>query len=375
MMRNGNLWYEANILRVKKDGKYGLINFEGIELLPCEYQTIYAIKGVKNSLIVIKDGKQGLASSTGDLIIVAECKEVKAISKNYADGYIVQNEDGQFGVIDSNKKTVLEIKYEDIATATGNDAYLVKESGIWKVVNKKGADLFTFSYDEAKQMNLNNIVVKKESKYGVIDYEGKEIIKPEYDDISYISGDNYIAKKDDKYGVINSENETIVDFEYTSLYYRADADFIEAEKEATETIILDKNLETKITGIISEVNIEKGYIRVREGDEYKYYNFKFEEKDAKDVLTGNTLFLSKKNGKYGFVDKDGKVAVDYIYDDATEQNRFGYAAVKQNGSWGSINKEGKVVLEPSRNLEESYIIDFIGKWHLAEELNMKYYIK
>ena len=28
-------------------------------------------------------------------------------------------------------------------------------------------------------------------------------------------------------------------------------------------------------------------------------------------------------GKYGFVDKNGKVVVDYIYDDATEQNEYG----------------------------------------------------
>ncbi len=41
-------------------------------------------------------------------------------------------------------------------------------------------------------------------------------------------------------------------------------------------------------------------------DEYKYYNFKFEEKDSSQVLTGNKLFLSKKDGKYGFVDSTRK---------------------------------------------------------------------
>lgn len=41
-------------------------------------------------------------------------------------------------------------------------------------------------------------------------------------------------------------------------------------------------------------------------DEYKYYNFKFEEKTASSLLTSNTLFLSKKDGKYGFVDNARK---------------------------------------------------------------------
>ena len=34
-------------------------------------------------------------------------------------------------------------------------------------------------------------------------------------------------------------------------------------------------------------------------NEYKYYNFRLEEKTSQDIFTTNTLFLSKKNGKYG----------------------------------------------------------------------------
>ena len=33
--------------------------------------------------------------------------------------------------------------------------------------------------------------------------------------------------------------------------------------------------------------------------------------------------------------KDGIVIVDYIYDDATEQNRFGYSSVKKRWKMGS----------------------------------------
>ena len=53
---NGNLWYESGVLRVKKDGKYGLINYKGEELLKCEYNKIESLKGVTNSLIIEKDG-------------------------------------------------------------------------------------------------------------------------------------------------------------------------------------------------------------------------------------------------------------------------------------------------------------------------------
>ena len=83
--------------------------------------------------------------------------------------------------------------------------------------------------------------------------------------------------------------------------------------------------------------------------------------------------MKKENGKYGFVDKNGNVVVDYIYDDATEQNEYGFAAVKQNGLWGSINSEGKNVIEPKYNLDNNLLVDFIGKWHLCEDVSMNYY--
>ena len=55
--KNNNIWYESNVLKVQKDGKYGLIDLKGKELLPCQYEQISAIEGIKNTLKVQKDQK------------------------------------------------------------------------------------------------------------------------------------------------------------------------------------------------------------------------------------------------------------------------------------------------------------------------------
>ncbi len=72
--------------------------------------------------------------------------------------------------------------------------------------------------------------------------------------------------------------------------------------------------------------------------------------------------------------KIGKVIVDYIYDDGTEQNSSGYAGVKKDGKWGSIDINGKVSVEPKYNLDKNSKIDFIGEWHLGEDENANYYL-
>ena len=55
------------------------------------------------------------------------------------------------------------------------------------------------------------------------------------------------------------------------------------------------------------------------------------------------------------------------------QNQYGYAAVKSNGKWGAIDSEGKVVVAPQYYLLQNTVVSFIGKWHLAPDLNANYY--
>ena len=85
------------------------------------------------------------------------------------------------------------------------------------------------------------------------------------------------------------------------------------------------------------------------------------------------MFISKKDDKYGFVDKNGNVVVDYIYDDATKQNEYGYCGIKKDGKWGAIDNKGNVVIEPTYNLDDYLMIDFIGRWHFGKDINMNYY--
>lgn len=368
-----NLWYEKNVLKVKKDGKYGLINMNGEEILECRYDEISSLKGTKNSLIIKKDGKLGIASNVGDVIVPVEYKEVKAFGDDYSDGYIVINEENKQGLIGSNKKTILEANYEEIKQVTGNNFYVVKEKGTLKIINKAKDTVLENAFDDVIEINGDNITVKRGENIGVISKTNEEKIPFMYQELKCIGNNRYIAKKDNQYGIIDQSNETIVEFKYNYINKREDTDFVEADKSDAKTDIYNKDMELKLTGIVSEVNNEKGYISIRVGGEQKYYNFKFEEKQAKDIFTDHTLFLSKKDGKYGYKDKDGNLVVDYIYDDATEQNDYGYCSVKKGNVWGSLNKDGNISLEPSINLDNNLIVDFIGKWHLGEELNLYYY--
>lgn len=366
--------YEGEILKVKKDSKYGIIDYKGNELLACEYDSINALQGTTKSILIEKDGKIGLIDNTGSMIIQPEYKEIKALNEEYSNGYIVKNEQGKVGLIKYTKEKVLDVIYDEIYSVCGNNLYVVKQNGNKQAVRKDGEKAFDIKVDEIININETGIIAKNNNKYGILDLEGNEKIGFDYENLDYAFSEYYIAKQDGKVGIITVNGVKACEFKYETINYREEENFFEAtEQGKVESDLIDSSFEVRLTGIISEINNKLGYMKVRVGNEDKYYNFRFEEKKIEEILTTNEIYRSKQDGKYGYVNKDGVVVVDYIYDDATELNEYGYAAVKKDGLWGCIDYTGKVIVEPTYAFENNIIIDFIGKWYYGEDINANYY--
>ena len=375
---NNNIWYEENVLKVEKDGKKGLINLSGKELASCQYEEITAIEGIENALKVKKDGKYGVLNNEGKQVIAPEYYDISNLGKDDKSGFIVKGENEKYGIVDYSNQIILEAKYDGIEKVYGNDTYVVKQEGKELLVKKGGQELLTEGFDEIKAILKNahsGIIYTAGGKYGVMNLLGEVIIEPSYEDLKEAKTGILIAKQDGKYGIIDIQKNSKMEANYTAISYNEKADIYLAEKEDYNNDIIDNAFNVRQTGLLIDLNDEKGYIELKQGEEYKYYNFKFEEKKVTDIQTSNTLFKSKKDGKYGFVDKNGKVVVDYQYDDVTDQNSYGYAGIKKDGKWGSIDEKGKVVQEPTYDLEDYLKIDFLGRWHLGKDINMNYYNK
>ncbi len=375
--QDNNVCYEKDVFLVQKDGKYGLINYSGKEILACEYSSIKPIYGIENSLVYEKDGKFGLCDNLGNIIIEPNYKDIQRIGYDYKNGYIVVNDQEKSGVIGFDKEKILEEKYDEIKPISGENIYAVKENDKYIVINKDGEKIIENSFEDITEIDRNCIIAVQDGKYGAVDLNGQTKIDFEYDELKYTNNDNLIAKQNDKYGIISLEKEEKLPIDSKKITYVSSGDFVIAEYEENEQTIskiYNSNYEEKIQAEKLEINTLKGYIRSYYNNDYKYYNFKFEEKNASELFTSNNLFVSKKDGKYGFVDNNGKVVVDYIYDDATEQNSSGYAGIKKDGLWGAIDLEGNIAVEPKYDLSSNDKIDFIGKWHLCEDTNANYYI-
>ena len=182
---NNVISYEQNAIKVQKNGKYGMIDIEGKELLPCEYDELYSLKNTDNSIIVKKDSKIGLVDSSGKVIMQPEYKTIKGISTDYKLGYIVGIDENKYGIVDCNNQKVIDIKYEEIKPLTENGTYVVKEANNWKIVQKNGEEKLVEELKNIKDIidiKNGNVIIKNENnKMGIINFNGEKILNTSYD--------------------------------------------------------------------------------------------------------------------------------------------------------------------------------------------------
>ncbi|MDE5831126.1 MAG: WG repeat-containing protein, partial [Clostridia bacterium] len=66
---NSSWPYEKSVLRFEKDGKFGLINFEGKAITKPKYEEISSVKYKEDEILAKKDGRFGVLNNTGTKLI------------------------------------------------------------------------------------------------------------------------------------------------------------------------------------------------------------------------------------------------------------------------------------------------------------------
>ena len=92
----------------------------------------------------------------------------------------------------------------------------------------------------------------------------------------------------------------------------------------------------QMTKIISmengKLDIKDNYVKVYSSTQTAYVSLDGSLKTDFEIFPENTLFASEKDGKWGFVDKNNNVKIDYQYDKVTELNELGFAGIKRTVS-------------------------------------------
>lgn len=122
-----------------------------------------------------------------------------------------------------------------------------------------------------------------------------------------------------------------------------------------------------VAATIAGQSVSASAVSISESPTYKVQAYDYET-----APFGEKLIAVKKDGKWGFMNVSGKMAIKATYD-RTYNFSNGLAAVKKNGKWGFINKNGKEVIKPqftttAKQFENGYVAAKKGsKWGLISK--------
>lgn len=319
---SGDMVYEKQTLKYKKEDKYGIIDLSGRKITNAIYDEIDTLEFKEGELLVKKDNKYGVININGITLV-----------KNIYDK------------IESDKFYENENQYK-------NSGYIVTkttEEGYRKgYVNLEGKEIVSTIYNDLYRITALNsdniyIICAQNGKYGIIK-DGKKIIPNEYQSIIYNEDNNLVTVlKGKKYGVMTLEGKTIIPVEYKQI-------------DITGKYIYATNTEEKIKVFnISgqEVDIDSNLaILDVEGTQYKIHIETNEEK---------TIYTLYKN-------EDKITKEEYTYIQYLQDNYF--IACNTNGQLGIIDEKENNKLEFKYNsiqkIDNTQMIQAINKENITE---------
>ena len=356
----------------RRDGKWGLLNKKGKEILPFEFVGIN--KGLFDSFIVSrKPYKWGVVDEKGKTIVepIYLYIDYDYYEENSLKIYKEDDEAEEVlvGAVYGNRKVYISDTYDSVDYIKDDD-FIVRKNDLWYVINVKTGernhivgnynDIFFKedsegvlggSYLELYSSGEEKIGGRELPQKGIADMTGKVLLESIYDDICFVTKNVILVKKDQ---------------EWTAINYSKDGEgryVIETESYGHKKIFcLD---------VFSFSNAKTNALN--SGFPYEKDSYIGGKKD-KDLL-----FSFRENDKVGLINIEGDIIVEakyysfepFVFWDEGERERlvdpYLIFSEKIEGAerFGIMNKEGKVIL----NAEYSYIEEYV--WNDKNVVRLK----
>lgn len=368
--------YKQNIKHYKNlissNGKWGIHDIYGLEILPCEYDYWERINN--ESLKISIGGKSRLVLKNGEkitqfydlieyyyneiFIVKIEKKwalmnsegieitlRLDKICNIYNNQICIQNS-GKWGILKLGEENQILIDvpmiYESIRTL-GRNLVLANRGNKWELIYDYNYKKHI--YDDAKIINNFSkliIIVTSNRLSGVIDNEGNYILPVKYCQIE--QDEKYLkVRSGKKWGYYDAYGNEILGINYDEVF-----PYVSNEKRRFVLKIYDK------WGITDENTNEIIPFIYDEIIQYK-----------KEIIG------AKIKNKWGVLNQNGDKIIDFIYDDIKIYDRK-LIAVKIDGKWGGIDLNGLQKIPFKYEdvcLEDLLLVKMNNTWHYIDSEN------
>lgn len=225
--------YFSKYFVVRDNNRFGLLNIEGKEILPFEYEFMspFFLKYL-NSILVGKDKKVGVLRIDDEEKVHTEVpimyNDVWVDEHNFKIKVRLKDKIDYF----FNEQTLFELAYNDVQYYEDINRVMVKKSGKWGMVSIEGEIIIPIQYSKIHVMNPNQFMVEKNGRWGVVNGEGTELIPALYDEFDYRPKQNFFfVKKAGKWGIVSTKKGIILPPKYDDLTTLPNRMFLVKQKD------------------------------------------------------------------------------------------------------------------------------------------------
>jgi len=385
--------WEDSVVRVKQHGKTGLINPRGSIAIPPKYDALQRFN--RGQAVAVLNGKYGVLDLAGrelvpfqydritttdalgrELLDYAEKREVKDTFLAYST-----EKAGRHGLLAWNGQPLLPPVYDRVSVGVINGrAYLyVVKNGKTGLYSREGKELIPPVYDQLWPADKSNsgftyyatdaarpaaeqmIRAEKDGLSGLFSLEGKVVAPVRYERIRWESNGLLELKNGDTTAIATAAGK-IIRAPQPNVYY---------QMVAPDRIVEGVYGNYRMTGLDGTVlyqlpELEVNKIGNRIGDSSYFYSglmkagdyrnqnvfvtrngqeVRFSEYDKVGVFFEG-LAYAVKGDKAGFIDSTGKAVVPVEWDDIRNVSSgiYQYKRVEKNKMYGLIDRAGRLIL-------------------------------
>lgn len=268
---------------------------------------------------VDENRKWGYIDITGELVVPMEYVYADDFSDNY--GVVCIDATGgnhfRYGFIDASGKQIRPPSFLSANDFSEGYAAIKLKNGSWQVLSTRfTATSGMLSYDAIGEFHEGLARVKSGDRYGFIDTLGNLVVPLREGGCADRYSEGLCAvQQDGKWGYMDMTGRIVIPCRFTLV-----------EPFSCSRAVVSESAPNEISGMITErALIDHGgnYI-VKEGQFDYIENFS----DCYAVVA--------KDGKYGFINVNGRVVIQMMYEKARGFHE-GYAAVQMFGKWGFLH--------------------------------------
>lgn len=344
-----------------ESGLWGLMDQSGKTVLPFVYSYMDL---VSEGYVYMKNSNGwGLADLAGNIKIQAGAiDDEDELSKSsfrlpirVNKGRIIvkakASDGGLKGVMDVQGKWVVMPKYYNIDYVDTNQSYIVyltkpndKTRLLKGVIDKSGKEIIPVKYSSLYTAGKNYIVAEGDDPEG---YDKINDLDDEEEDLFDFLDDMTDIEDNRKWGMISATGNELVPLKFADISTTAD-----------DNILLLKQTQSGSKMSVHSLfdQTKKAYLNLSGYDLEMKDSVLLKDKPKKAFIRGNSFYANGllnvgKAGKWGFIDKTGKIQIPLQFDVAAEFYK-GIALVKKNKEWFYIDKTGKRV--PETEVQKTY---------------------